>query len=1484
MMIKGIVIDEQKNISSKNWVFEIATIIAVLAKITERLNDSITIKVVSKNQVQEIDIIYAINFNDTFNEIVISVSEQLNLHLDSENLDSLKLLWIAENDSNGYEINFNSQSLDDINFNCSPNSFWELIFKNLNNYLDVFVNEISQNKNMTLNNISILSASDIETIINQSHGTYNETIAKPTLLHYLFEETVNKFPNNNALVIDNTTYNYLELNQEANKLAHYFLNKGVTKGDFIGIHLKRNANAYICMLATLKCGAAYVPIDSGYPADRVSFILNDSGCKFLISEIVLKENHFNYDGKILYAEIEIVTELNKSSQIQNPKIEIEFNSPAYVIYTSGSTGKPKGVVIPHKSISNLVKAEKEIFALSENEKIAQGFSTAFDASLEEIWLAFASGSTLYPVSEEVMHSGADVSNFISQNKISVFSTVPTMLSMLSNPLPSLKLLILGGENCPNDLLLKWHSPSLRITNTYGPTESTVIASYADFNPKEKITIGKPVINYAIFMLNSSHQLCPVGLPGELCIAGNGLATGYLNRNDLTNEKFILPNFDVGNTFKKRIYKSGDLARYNADGNIEFLGRIDTQVKLRGYRIELAEIETIILQDSNVKNAVVSVKEDVHKVQHLVAYLILIDKTKFDEEHLKAQLKTKLAIYMVPSLYMPLDEFPILSSGKVNRKALPEPIQEPKVRSREVINSRNKFEEIILKVWQEYLLIEEISVTDDFFDLGGHSLLASVVVSQLRKTNGFEQISIQDIYTQRSIEKLAKHLKQGETQNNDAAKNATEKKQPKKVSTPTYVTVTALQVVSFFLFIMVSSTGFLSPFIIEKISPNINEYKLITYSSLLVISTFPALLIVSILVKWIVIGKFKKGRYPLWSFYYFRFWFVKKFVDITPIGLLAGTPFLNMYFRLLGAKIGKCVYLGTDRIRMFDLLEIEDSSSIAKEAHLTGYTIENGELIIGSIKIGENCFVGTRSVLSLNTVMKNNSSLGDLSLLTANASIPENQHWKGAPAKQVEESIIKNTTSAKKLKRLPYIFYLTFQLFALIFLILFPLALMIPFGLTFYELDLNYGFLYACMASIPLTAIYIFIFCVFIAFVKWVIIGKTKEEDFSIYSFRYIQKWIVDMILHFVLVSFKSIYATIFLPSWLRLMGAKVGKQAEISTVNQLSSDLLEVGAGSFLADSVSVGSPDVRDGIMYLRKTVIGSRTFIGNSAVIACGDVVGDDCLIGVLSVPPKHINKGEMNGTSWLGSPPLFLPRRQPSEQFDDKLTFNPTKLLFFKRGVIEFFKISLPLAFTTMIFLAFYKLIYDVLLIESFGVVVVLAPFILTGLILITPLITVVFKKILIGKYKPQNKPLWSTFVWCNELVNSLCESMVYPLLVNMLLGTPLAPVFFRMMGSKIGKRVFMETTEITEFDLVNIEDDVCLNQLATIQTHLFEDRVMKMSNLYIKKGCNVGAMAVVLYDATMQTNSSIEDLTLVMKGETIPCNTMWIGSPAKFFKNK
>ncbi|KIO75810.1 hypothetical protein TH53_18515 [Pedobacter lusitanus] len=1428
---------------------------------------------------------YPLDGKMKFSELSDKIAHSIDPYYTSSSEDfSLNIVWKSDDQANDYKIVIRIEDGDVVSsvFTCKDTAFYAACFKRAVPHFINVLQQVAENPGVLIAALRLMDAAEQEQLKIFNNGLVDNEAGTPELLHALFERTAQLFPQHTAIYANGRQVSYKELDLAANQLASVLLAKGIQKGDFVGILLKRSPEVYLSMLAILKAGAAYVPLDIGYPEDRVSFILEDCGAKFLLSDPACSASFK------LSCEVIVVDDSSFAVQQQAdaPLVTLTVADPAYMIYTSGSTGRPKGVIISHASISNLVKGEERLFELGPQDKVAQVFSVAFDASLEEIWLAFRSGATLFPVSEAVMHSGADLSEFIAQHRLTVLSTVPTMLSMMQYPLPSLRLLILGGENCPHELLLPWHSSGLRIVNTYGPTEATVIATYADFDPLYKITIGKPAVNYTTYILDEQLLPVPIGVPGELCIGGPGLAIGYLHQPALTAEKFIQPAFSLPEGTPSCLYRSGDLARFNGDGNIEFLGRIDLQVKLRGYRIELSEIESQLLQIDSIKNAVVTVKEDEQKVQRLVAYLILKgEKDTFNEEACKTQLKSRLAPYMVPAVFVVMDAFPLLASGKVDRKLLPQPVKKYKSEGRKLVAPRTSTEIMLLEVWKKYFEPQEVSVTDDFFDLGGHSLVASMMVSELRKTGAAAQISVQDIYTSRTLEKLAAKISDLADVQEQLPGEKSKPTPRLKVSAGLKALTSGFQLISVLIFFMIGSAGLMGPFVIRHFGSATNVYDLLVYGVTGFSALFFSIIILSILAKWILIGKFKAGRYPLWGWYFLRFWIVKKLIDLSPIGILSGTPFLKWYFSLMGAKIGKRVFLGSDRIRVFDLVSIGDGSSISKESHLLGYKIEDGALIIGGLTIGENCFVGTRSVISCGAVMENGSAIGELSQLQPDTTIRAGAYWKGTPAVYTgPNKAVEAMQFSGQNKPMNFALYVSTLLITLGFVFLFPFGLSIPFIVIYYEVILSFGLGWAMVLSIPISAMYIIIYCASVALFKWLIIGKLKEEPFSVYSFKYIRKWAVDSLMNMSLTYFRSVYATIYLSSWLRLMGTRIGKATEISTVNQITTDLVKIGAGSFLADSVSLGSPEVHQGTMYLRRITIGNKTFIGNSAVISSGDTIGSNCLIGVLSTPPANIERKYINDSSWLGAPPMYLPKRQESVKFSDDLTFRPTNKLYFQRGLIELFKITLPYAITSVILMIFYDQIDNYYDHSGRHLVytLCLAPILLIALIAVSALITVLFKKILIGTYKPANKPLWSMFVWKNELVNSLCENMVYPLLVNTLLGTPFAPIFFRMMGCDIGKDVYMDTSEITEFDLVHIGDHVAINHMCTIQTHLFEDRVMKMAHLHIGNNCNIGAMSVVLYDSTIEEGATLQALSLVMKGETIPSRTQWAGSPAKFVK--
>jgi non-ribosomal peptide synthetase-like protein len=409
-------------------------------------------------------------------------------------------------------------------------------------------------------------------------------------------------------------------------------------------------------------------------------------------------------------------------------------------------------------------------------------------------------------------------------------------------------------------------------------------------------------------------------------------------------------------------------------------------------------------------------------------------------------------------------------------------------------------------------------------------------------------------------------------------------------------------------------------------------------------------------------------------------------------------------------------------------------------------------------------------------------------------------------------------------------------------------------------------------------LFVMILALIIVMLKWLLLGNIKEGVYRVNSVFYHKKWFFDQLMKLSLQVLGTLYTTLYLQIWFRLLGVKMGKRVEISTVEFISPDLLVTGDECFLADSVSIGACVVRNGYISIAKTHIGNRTFVGNSAVISPDTNLGDDILVGVLS----KLNESDLpvrDGTSWFGSPAVFLPRRDVNTEFSAERTYKPTRKLFFLRYCIEFFRVTLP----AVLFITFASLITNVTSYLQVDLdlpeLIFIFPIMYIGAGILGTIFVTIFKWIVIGKYRPSRKPLWSNYVWRSELVTGLYENFLVLFFLNMLTGTPFIKYPLRMLGCKIGNRVCIYSTQITEFDLIRLGDDSVINDNCTLQTHLFEDRVMKMSHVDIGKGCSVGGMSVVLYDSTMEDHSILEPLSVLMKSETLPSNTVFMGAPAK-----
>jgi non-ribosomal peptide synthetase-like protein len=1305
--------------------------------------------------------------------------------------------------------------------------------------------------------------------------------ARPQLLHAIFEEQAEMRPRAVAVHFGNetTTYGYLE--RCANRVARYLRRRGVKRGSAVALLLPRSTDALVALLGILKAGAAYVPIDPEYPADRVAFIMDDCGADALVTTADLARRHAAFHGAIVRVDADHAAITAESGlRLAQQEVGVLPRDPCYIIYTSGSTGRPKGVMVEHRNVCSLVDVEADIYGVRPDDRVYQGASLCFDLSVEEIWAAFRGGATLVPATPEMARAGPDLSRILAQQRITVLSTVPTLLSVLDADLPTLRLLILGGEACHEHIVARWARPGLRMLNTYGPTETTVIATYADLEPGKPVTIGRAIPGYRVYLLDDELRPVEAGEIGEICIGGSGVARGYVGLPAETCARFVTDPFVPGGDPDARMYRTGDLGCLDDDGNVRFMGRRDGQVKIRGFRVELGEIESALLDADGFLAAACAVREDAPGIQQLVAYVVPRDGGPLAEDRLREYLRGRLPVHMVPALIETVRELPRLPTGKIDRASLPAP------RARQLGPAaaeplRTETERRIQMVWDALFAPQRVSTTDDFFlDLGGHSLLAARMVSELRKNPRFARVSVLDVYEHPTIARLAAALDAAAPRADRPGFAAARRAAPGRRMDVRHAVAGAVQTALLYVVCAFRAPQWITPYLVYFLL-QAQEYSVAESFAWAVacgIAVFPILIVVAIAAKWLVLGRVRPGRYPLWGAYYVRWWFVRTLIHSLPLSYLTGTPLLPFVYRLLGARIGTNVHLRSDRFGAFDVISIGDGTSVEEEASLLGYTVEDEELVIGPVSVGRDCFLGERSVLCDDTVIEDGARLEDLSLLPRGARIGEGETWSGSPARRVPGAPAPAPAPAHgKLRR-----GATAALYAAL-VVLLPIVLLlaiVPGVFVLTRLDPLAQPL-AYVAATPFVgASFVILMTTEVALFKWLLVGRVRPGRYPVDGWFYIRNWVVDQLLALALGSVGQLHATLYLAPWYRALGAKLGRFVELSTASATTPDLLEMEDESTVADEVTLGEARVDRGWMTVAPTRLGRRAFIGNSAVVPAGTTLGDGSLVGVLSIAPSAPGDTARDDAAWLGSPPLLLPRRQPSAAFSEQRTFRPTARLRRARAAFEILRVTLPPA--GIILVTATVTTSAVVLWETLGpaATLLLLPAIYGACCAAVAGAVALAKWIVMGRYRPFVHPLWSLFVWRLELANALYEFLAAPLALSALQGTPLLPWYLRLLGARIGRRTYIETTGFLEWDLVEIGDRAALNSDCVVQTHLFEDRVLKASRLHIGADCVVGTQSVVLYDSEMEDGARLDALSLLMKGETLRADTAWAGIPASW----
>jgi amino acid adenylation domain-containing protein len=709
-------------------------------------------------------------FETIFNYVNFHVYQRLS------GIDNLKLLGVQFFE----QTNFTLATQFSVNpitseisliLNYAPDKFTSEEMKRISGYYSAVLNAMATQPEKCYEKFSLLTEAERHQLLVEWNNTKSE-YPKDKCIHQLFEEQVELTPDAIAVVFEGQQLTYQQLNIKANQLAYYLQSLGVEPEVLVGICVERSVEMVVGLLGILKAGGAYVPLDPNYPAERLSYMLEDSGVKLLLTQQnLLSSLHssvaqmvcLDKDWGIIeqYSQSNLNTDINTDININT---SVSSDNLAYVIYTSGSTGQPKGTCIIHRGVVRLVRGNNYA-QFTPTEVFLQLAPISFDASTFEIWGSLLNGAKLV-VFPNQQPSLQELGQAIKHHQITTLWLTAGLFHLMVDErlddLKSLSQLLAGG-----DVLSVLHVEKVlsvlkncQLINGYGPTENTTFTCCYPISKTKRlinsVPLGRPVANTQVYILDNHLQPVPIGVPGEIYIGGDGLALGYLNRPELTNEKFIPNPFNLSQS--PRLYRTGDLARYLPDGNIEFLGRIDNQVKIRGFRIELGEIEAVLNKHPQVQQSVVIVREDIPENKHLLAYLVTSDKA-LKSNQLREDLKQKLPEYMIPSAFVFLETLPLTPNGKIDRKALPATDIDLNQQGK-LILPRDTIELKLAQIWSKVLNIYPIGVTHNFFELGGHSLLAVRLMSQIQQQ--FQRnLPLATLFTSPTIKQLA-HLLRSST--------------------------------------------------------------------------------------------------------------------------------------------------------------------------------------------------------------------------------------------------------------------------------------------------------------------------------------------------------------------------------------------------------------------------------------------------------------------------------------------------------------------------------------------------------------------------------------------------------------------------------------------------------------------------------------------------------------------------------------------------
>jgi non-ribosomal peptide synthetase-like protein len=1312
-------------------------------------------------------------------------------------------------------------------------------------------------------------------------------------LNHLIERCCEQFADNQAVVTDEAILSYRELDARANQLARFLLRQGIKSGDRVGLLFDKGCETYVALLAVMKVHAAYVPLDPAFPGERIQFIAADAGLSAVVSMSSFHEKlELLTTQLVLIDRVRSQIEGESARRLTDSEVAAPHDQVCYIIYTSGTTGNPKGVIIEHPSICNFVRVAADLYGFAPGDRVYQGMTIAFDFSVEEIWVPLMVGATLVPGRPGASLVGTDLAVFLRDRRVTCLCCCPTMLATIDEELPQLRILLVGGEACPQHLVRRWHRPGRAILNSYGPTEATVTASLIELAPNRPVTIGRPLPTYSIIILDPDEDLTMApGELGEIGIAGIGLAAGYMNRAELTAQKFIPDFLGIANNPSKRIYRTGDLGRINADDEIEYHGRIDTQVKIRGHRIETGEIESVLLEIPEISQATVATYEPEPGMVELIAYYSFKRGCSLSRSDITQALRRRLPATMVPAFLEELPLIPMLISGKADRKRLPKPKGPRYQAENKLVQPATRTERVLARILAEVLQVDCVSVEDHFFnDLGAHSLLMARFCARLRRDAAISKVSMRDIYQNSTIAKLAMAL----DSNRDEPPYVANHEPFHVPSDLSYYGCGGLQLLFYvgygWLTLWIAATG-LSWIYAASGSP----LDLYVRSVTVAVVTFAGLTALPVAAKWLLLGRCTRERIPIWSLRYFRFWLVKWLMRSAPVAVFVGSPLYNLYLRALGAKIGHgAVILSRFVPVATDLFSVGANTILRKDSILLGYRARANFIEIGSIDIGRDAFVGEASVLDIDTAVGDRAQLGHASSLQSGQRVPDGSHYHGSPAVETRSEYC--PIESRECSSLRRGLYVALQLVGLLTLIVPALTMMLNGWYVYFtgfagepmrHFDgptwLLVSFMLRWSAGVLVGSILLGVLVVY-AVPRIANAFLRPDRTYPLYGLHY---WLQTVVSRMSNSRFFNLLFgdSSFIVTYMRLVGWNLNEVEQTGSnfgTNQRHDNpfLCELGSATMVSDGLSMINMHMSGSSFRLCPARIGNRNYLGNDIHYPPDGRTGANCLLGTKVMIP--IDGPVRENVGLLGSPCFEIPRIvERDKQINAALGGEIRQQRIRRKNAHNFVTASLFLL-SRWLFLFVTLLVSHVAILnyEAYGISALLIAEACLSVAAVAFFATIERASLAFRRLSPKMASIYEHYFWAHERHWKLSDTPIMELFG----GTPFKNLISRLVGVKIGRKVFDGGCSITDRTLTEIGDCVNLNEGSVLQAHSLEEGVFKSDYVRVGAGSTVGPGAFVHYGVTLGDRVAVDADTFVMKGEVLEANTIWRGNPAKLIRIK